>query len=350
MLQTSTILRHWFRTRWPQLYALWKFSRPHTVIGTTLSVLALWSLAGVYSQGWQLIAWSLQTNAQWPWQLWQPLLLALLACLCGNVYIVGLNQLCDQPIDRINKPHLPLASGEFSRQQGRRIVLMTGLLALIFAAWGGIWLMGTVSSSLLIGTAYSLPPIRLKRFPLWASLCILTVRGGIVNLGLFHHFASQFGGGQRTPIAVWSLTGFILLFSIAIAIFKDIPDAEGDRRHRIQTFTLRFGPQVVFWLTSVIITLCYGGLCLAAMWWLTAPALWIFQGCHGAILIFFWASSLQFAQREFKRTHVEGIHGPAIDAAAVSRPNSMAIATFYQFIWKLFFLEYICFPLLALAG
>src|SRR3712207_8755450 len=47
----------------------------------------------------------------------EQLLGAMLACLCGNVYIVGLNQLEDVEIDRINKPHLPIAAGEFSRDR-----------------------------------------------------------------------------------------------------------------------------------------------------------------------------------------------------------------------------------------
>ena len=35
----------------------------------------------------------------------------------------------------------------------------------------------------LLGTAYSLPPFRLKRFPILAAFCILVVRGSLVNLG-----------------------------------------------------------------------------------------------------------------------------------------------------------------------
>ncbi|MCB0286844.1 MAG: UbiA family prenyltransferase, partial [Calditrichaeota bacterium] len=42
------------------------------------------------------------------------LLLALASCLGANIYIVGLNQITDIDIDRINKPDLPLASGIFS--------------------------------------------------------------------------------------------------------------------------------------------------------------------------------------------------------------------------------------------
>lgn len=99
------------------------------------------------------------------------LLGTLVACWCG--YIVGLNQLCDVEIDRINKPHLPVAAGEFSRQTAQLIVAVTGMLVL--AVLTGPWLLATVGISLAIGTAYSLPPVRLKRFPFWAS----SIRSGV---------------------------------------------------------------------------------------------------------------------------------------------------------------------------
>ena len=41
-------------------------------------------------------------------------LYALVPSLLINIYIVGLNQLHDVEIDRVNKPYLPLASGDLS--------------------------------------------------------------------------------------------------------------------------------------------------------------------------------------------------------------------------------------------
>lgn len=101
------------------LYALWKFSRPHTIIGTSLSVLGLFAIV------WAEASADLAFRSR---DLIAPAI-ALLACLAGNVYIVGLNQLEDVEIDRINKPHLPLASGEFSRRDGRWIVGLLGALS-----------------------------------------------------------------------------------------------------------------------------------------------------------------------------------------------------------------------------
>lgn len=317
------------------LWAFWKFTRPHTIIGTSLSVWGLFLIAGAMvfqsqsGPGGATIAFSLPpalATAQLVGLTW-------LACLAGNIYIVGLNQLEDIAIDRVNKPHLPLASGEFTRQDGRWLVGITGGLALVAAALGGPWLVATVGLSLLIGSAYSLPPIRLKRHPFWASFCILAVRGAVVNLGLFLHYAQGLGLTPGMPAHVWALTGFVLVFSVAIAIFKDIPDIEGDKRYGIRTLSVALGQRAVFNIARGVLTICYVGMVAAAPWLLLVnrPLLVI---THLLALGAFWL----FSRR------VEGFKGAGSPRQTISYP------AFYQFIWKLFFLEYVMFPLVCWLG
>lgn len=297
------------------LYSLWKFARPHTIIGTTLSVLALYLIALA------------TTNSSLTSANIGQCLAALIACWCGNVYIVGLNQLEDVAIDQINKPHLPLAAGEFSRQQGNLIVVATGVLALIIATWQGGWLLATVGISLTLGTAYSLPPLRLKRFPFWAAFCIFTVRGVIVNLGLFLHFSSLFSQRSFLSAPVWALTLFVLIFTIAIAIFKDVPDMEGDKQYQITTFTLLVGKQTVFNVTRGVISICYLGMILAGIFWLPTINSWFLTITQAGLLGLLWWRSW-----------------------AVDLQDKVEIAKFYQFIWKLFFWEYLLFPAACLIS
>ncbi len=288
-----------------RFYALWKFSRPHTIIGTTCSTLSLFLLASSGAPGSSEIATFL-----WAW----------IACLCGNVYIVGLNQLTDVAIDRINKPHLPLASGEFSRRQGQSIVGMTGIAAIAIAVLAlsqSPWLLATVALSLAIGSAYSLPPFRLKRYPLMASLCIFTVRGVLVNLGLFWHFA----GKIALPTSLIALTLFVLVFTFAIAIFKDIPDMEGDRQYNISTFTLQLGARKIFNLARWVITACYIGLAIASTS-LAPDNLPLLLLSQFIPLGLFWLLS----QR-------------------VNLQQRRSITLFYQFIWILFFAQYLLYPM-----
>lgn len=317
--QNSPLPRKPVQSYFHWLYAFWKFSRPHTIIGTSLSVLSLYFIA---------IAISNNTNVFFltPHSL-LALLGAWIACLCGNVYIVGLNQLEDVDIDKINKPHLPLASGEFSQQTGQLIVASTGILALVVAWLTGPFLFGMVAISLAIGTAYSLPPIRLKQFPFWAALCIFSVRGTIVNLGLYLHYSWALKQSQTIPPVVWVLTLFILVFTFAIAIFKDIPDIEGDRLYNITTFTIKLGSQAVFNLALWVITVCYLGIILVGVLHIASVNPIFLITAHLGLLVWMWLRSLR-----------------------VDLQDKSAIAQFYQFIWKLFFIEYLIFPIACLLA
>ncbi|MEA5465861.1 homogentisate phytyltransferase [Leptothoe sp. PORK10 BA2] len=309
--------------RW--LRSLWAFSRPHTIVGTTLSLGALGVMAWVLTPDTARVL----VN---PLTLFGAMVAALVPSLCANVYIVGLNQLTDIAIDRINKPHLPLASGAFSVSMGRWIVAALGGAALVLAALQGPILWLTVALSMAIGTVYSVPPLRLKRFPFWAALCIFGVRGVIVNLGFFTHFRQVLSPEsipwQAIPPEVWALTVFVVVFSIAIAIFKDIPDLEGDRRFQVRTLTVRLGARYVFRLSLGVLTLCYGlmlGLTLLGLLPSVQPVFLVVT--HGGLLgLLGWMSRRVNLQEKSQITH------------------------FYQFIWRLFFLEYVLFPLACMVG
>jgi homogentisate phytyltransferase / homogentisate geranylgeranyltransferase len=304
------------------LSSLWQFSRPHTIIGTTLSVIALYLITIATND--------ISVSTIFSAINLQLILGAWLACICGNIYIVGLNQLYDIQIDRINKPHLPLASGEFSVTQGQWIVGVTGVLAVAIASLAPLvisaiyspWLLVTVVISIILGTAYSVPPIRLKRFSLMAAFCILAVRGFVVNIGLFTYFNQSLTQVLSFPPIIWIITLFILVFTIAIAIFKDVPDMEGDQKFQIQTFTISWGKPAILNITHGVISIAYLSMMAAGIWLLPAVNTVFLVSFHGVLLGLLWWRSRD-----------------------VDLEDQKSIASFYQFIWKLFFLEYLLFPL-----
>lgn len=309
-----------------KLQSFWNFSRPHTIIGTTLSVVALCVMAVTRTSP---ITWDLP-------RILVSIVAALVPSLCANVYIVGLNQLTDVEIDRINKPNLPLASGDFSEIEGRWIVILLGVAGLLLALPQGNILFGTVALSMAIGTAYSLPPLRLKRFPFWAALCIFGVRGVVVNLGFYSHFQQLFSlvspftaiSWTSIPSEVWALTAFVILFAFAIAIFKDIPDIDGDRQFQIRTLTVRLGSEFVFWLSQWVLTLCYVLLLALSLTGLLPSLQPIFVvSTHLGLLGLMWLFSFR-----------------------VDLQDKSQISQYYQFIWKLFFLEYLLFPIACLIA
>lgn len=290
-----------------------KFSRPHTVIGTTLSVLSLY-----------FIAWTNVAPAEFHIS---GLIIALTSCLGANIYIVGLNQITDIDIDRINKPELPLAAGDFSLQTGRVIILAALAISILLAIGQGKFLAFTVIFSLLIGTAYSLPPVRLKRFHFWASACIFTIRGLIVNIFLFLHFQYLMYGTENIPPKIWALTLFMFGLSLVIAWFKDIPDMLGDRQFQIITLTIKFGAQKVFNFGLGLLAFCYLGMIVAGFIGL--------PGVNSTVLIISHAFLFAFLFR-FARN--------------IDPLKKQQISRFYLFTWILFYAEYIVYAAACLLA
>ena len=287
---------------------LWRFSRPHTLLGTFISAVGLYLIAVAELPGSGL------GNLFW----------VIVAGAGVNVAIVGVNQITDVEIDRINKPHLPLAAGELTREAAWRIVAVAALVPIVLALTQGPLELGAVAAALVVGAAYSLPPVRLKRFPVVASLCISGVRAIAVNLGMYGHFALAFGGSLTIAPAVWALTAFVLPFSFAIAVLKDVPDIEGDRRFRVATFTVRLGPRRAARLGFGALVAAYAGMIVLG------PLL--VDDADGLVLAVGHAAALALLVVWWRRA----------DAADFT--------TFYMRVWALFFAEYALVPLAVLAA
>jgi len=200
-------------------------------------------------------------------------------------------------------------------------------LSLAIAIYLGKYLLLTVLLSLFLGTAYSLPPIRLKRFPFWAAFCIIAVRGVIVNILLFLHFNSMINQSHQVTSIVLALTATVFIYSIVIAWFKDIPDMEGDRKFNISTFSIRFGAEKIFLLGNILISLTYLTLIVFAFFNPDLVHVPLMVGSH----LLFFIALIYFS----KKTEIK-------------RPRS--VSKYYQFIWALFFGEYIVFGMSQLLN
>lgn len=289
------------------------FSRPHTIIGTVVSVCGLFVLAVALDPAGdpgigQLVA-------------------ALVAGLAVNVYIVGLNQLTDVDLDRINKPWLPLAAGSLSRRAATRLVVGALAVTVVVGAIGSAWLLGAVVLAAALGTAYSLPPVRLKRYHPLAAACIVAVRGLVVNLLVFAHFAAAPGTGLPVPPPVLALTLATVVIGLVIAWFKDLGDMEGDRRFAVGTLALRVGPRRV-------VALGVGGL-LATYAALIAASRWGIPGVHPGVV---------------GAGHAALAALLVVTASRLELTDADSIARFYRWIWRLFYAEYALFAVAAVLG
>lgn len=294
---------------------LWRFSRPHTIVGTTLSLVFLWVMAkGLFPEN------PVFGNASDALDIPRVvdadvLLLTWVAIIAANIYIVGLNQLTDVPLDKINKPYLPLASGAWPMRLGTLVVWICLLLSLAFTAWvGSSWLWWTVGLSVGLGTAYSLPPFRLKRFPFWAAFCIIAVRSLIVNLLLFAHVSDWKSDIRDMQPYVWLLVAVMFAFSIAIAWFKDLPDLIGDEANGINTLAIELGSKKVLYYGSAVMIATLGASALAGWFFFDNVYLVVGQLLMLGLFLF-----LMYR---------------------VDLSDRISIRRFYLGLWVLFFLEY----------
>ncbi len=289
------------------LITFWQFTRPHTIIGSALSVTALYVLV-------------LARPDAVPdhFGVWLPSLISALAC---NVFITGLNQWSDVEVDRINKPWLPIPAGRLSRAGALRIVLVCLVLALLVAALLSWSFFGLIALISLLGWAYSMPPIQLKRHHFGAALVITVVRGILVNLGFYSHYRAMLSVGPGFDPVIAPLTAFVALFSIGIAWFKDIPDTRGDAEFRFGTLAVRMGRSTALLLGAVVVGFAYLSVLLPAWIGLLPHTLW-YTLTFGIPLAVFVLLAV--------RLNVD-------DDALVKR--------FYLFFWGLFFLAYVLYPM-----
>ncbi|CAL9077063.1 unnamed protein product [Musa acuminata var. zebrina] len=292
----------------------WRFLRPHTIRGTALGSIAL--VAKALMENPNLINWWLTFKA----------FCGLAALICGNGYIVGINQIYDIGIDKVNKPYLPIAAGDLSVQSAWILVLLFAAAGLLIVAWNfGPFITSLYCLGLFLGTIYSVPPFRLKRFPVVAFLIIATVRGFLLNFGVYYATRAALGLSFKWSAPVTFITAFVTLFALVIAITKDLPDVEGDRKFQISTLATKLGVRNIAFLGSGLLLANYLGAILVAIYMPEAFRRSIMVTAHALLALGLIFQAWILEQAKYTKE---------------------AISQFYRFIWNLFYTEYIIFPLI----
>ena len=87
-------------------------------------------------------------------------------------------------------------------------------------------------------------------------MCIALARGVIANLGLYLRYRTALPVATTVPPPIWAL-GFFFSFGLVIALFKDIPDHDGDWRYAVRTAAVRWGRQRAFALGRGLLAALY---------------------------------------------------------------------------------------------
>jgi homogentisate solanesyltransferase len=292
------------------LKIMYKFSRPHTIKGTILA-----SVMGVTRA-------LIENPSAISLKLVPRAITGLTALLCGNAYIVGINQIYDVKIDEINKPFLPIAAKMLSAKNAWMLVwacLFTGISIvktqfspLIFS----LYMLGVV-----FGTAYSVPPVQLKRFPLLAGGIIATVRGFLLNFGVYYAVREALGIPFNWNPVVAFISSFMTVFATVIAVTKDLPDVEGDIKYNITTFASKFGVKKIAAFAATVLATTYGFA-------ISLP--FILPGVFNA-----WPMTLG---------HLGLLTYFLVNYSKLDATSMTSIKQFYKAIWNLFYLEYCLYP------
>ena len=303
--------KEWKRRAW----GLYKFTRPHTIRGTVLASVAGTTRALIDSQGVPL-----------HWSILLPrAFIGMLALLLGNAFIVGINQIYDKDIDVINKPFLPVASGEMSTRSAWWTVGSCGVLGpLIVAKFFSPLLFKLYMLGWALGSLYSVPPVRTKRNPVAAAVTISLVRGFLLNFGVYYAVKEAIGAPFSWNPKVSFIARFMTVFASVIAITKDLPDVEGDKQANIKTFAIKIGVDKI----------AKGGVTVLALNYVAAIAQGLLSpaGAYNRIAMVVGHSCLlSWLARNWFRTDTEDIR---------------SVKGFYKSIWDLFYAEYALYTLI----
>eukprot|EP00977_Amphora_coffeiformis_P000507 scaffold126_cov178-Amphora_coffeaeformis.AAC.6 len=312
----------------PFYKVLWKFSRPHTIIGSALAIPSLHLLAS------PTLAIALSV----------PNLVACVAAMIPaclmNLYITGLNQITDVEIDKVNKPYLPIAAGLLTMKDA----IVTVVLALVASlamglSYGTQGLNVALWGSAVLGTIYSLEPFRFKRFPVLAAFCIVAVRGAIINASFYAHAkASVLGspvatvlGCLATDRACFLSSLFFGVFGLVIALMKDVPDVVGDRLANVKTFSVRLGQAQVFTGMRRL---------LSGLFWAVSAA-FVNQAVRA-----FSNSSMGLAACRLVTAAASAWAGWSVrqESQSVNPEDSDQVYSYYMHLWKLFYMSYLVLP------
>ena len=160
-----------------------------------------------------------------------------------SIYII--NDICDEDIDCINKPSRPIPSKRISKTEAKILSIILIIFGFAFVVNLNRITFSMVIAHLVLGLAYSVKPLRLKK-GLLANPCMALGTTTSIMCG-----ASTFQLNAQVIFAAISMFFFVCICGYG----KDLKDVEGDRRNNIKTLPVIIGEDntiKLFTLTSTL--------------------------------------------------------------------------------------------------
>lgn len=183
---------------------------------------------------------------------------------------VHVNDIVDLKIDEISNRDRPLVKKDVDVESMREIGIIWLIVALLGSWSAGYYPFFMSLVYIASSYIYSVPPLRLRRFPLVPSFLIGIACLATILSGFF--FVSTYKAVSVFPTLL--AIGIVIMVTLAIN-FKDIKDIEGDRANGIITLPILFGNngiKIVALLFSLSILLAPFFLSFWALYILAIPA------------------------------------------------------------------------------
>jgi 4-hydroxybenzoate polyprenyltransferase len=160
----------------------------------------------------------------------------LLLSLVTFNFIYSINAWADLRADSLDHPQRPLPAGELSQRAALRYCLALLALSLVlpFFAFDGWYETAAALGLVVLGAAYSVPPVRLKRFAFLSPVVIAIIYVAPLTIGLQQH-EDPFGAGR------WEVVAFFGIYCLAVLPLKDITDVAGDAADGCQNWLALLG-------------------------------------------------------------------------------------------------------------
>lgn len=218
-----------------KLCLYWEFARPFTLIAPALGMLS----GGVTALG----------AHNDPLRVSAPLLLKIalgtLMAAVLNGASNGINQVYDLAIDRVNKPKRPIPSGRMSIREANLVTLVLYVVAMALAAAVNLPCFILATAAAVLTIAYSVPPLRTKRFGALANFTIAVPRGVLLKVAGWSAVRPELG--DREPWFIGLVFGTFLL---GASTTKDFADMKGDAADGCITLPVRYGPRRAAWMIA----------------------------------------------------------------------------------------------------
>ena len=164
--------------------------------------------------------------------------LVVLSVITAWISTVFFNDVADYAIDMISNPQRPLPQKIITKNHSLVLGWVFLFISLVLAIMLSWQIFITLALYHLLSWIYSMPPLRLKRFPLVATFVAALASLTIIFVGIAILVPNASPRLFPMPIALTLLIGYTLCLPL-----KDFRDIDGDKADDIKTIPVLFGIQ-----------------------------------------------------------------------------------------------------------